>query len=62
MSTDKKCFFGLHKYETLEKLDVTDINGVGKVGISYVLRCTNCGKIRSVFVPTNCDLLDKYVR
>lgn len=51
MSQDVKCFFGVHKYEVLEQQEVTDERNAAVVGINYVSRCANCGKLKVTFVP-----------
>lgn len=51
MSQDFKCFFGVHKYELLDKQEVTDERNTNVIGINYISRCTNCGKIKVTFVP-----------
>jgi len=47
MSTDFKCFIGLHKYEVLEKKDIKNPYGI-IIGTIIISRCTNCGKIKEV--------------
>ena len=45
-----RCFFGLHQYEIRE---VTDVKcGSDVIGKNYILRCSNCGKLRTHFVRT----------
>lgn len=51
MSQDFRCFFGVHRYELLEQQEVTDERNATVVGINYVSRCTNCGKLKVTFVP-----------
>ena len=50
MSQDVKCFFGVHRYELLEQQEVTDERNATVVGINYISRCTNCGKLKVTFV------------
>ena len=54
MTQDLKCFFGLHKYEVLEKAEVKNPYGA-VVGTTIVSRCNNCGKIaiKTVYTDTN---------
>lgn len=51
MSQDVKCFFGVHRHEVLEQQEVTDERNAAVVGINYVSRCANCGKLKITFVP-----------
>lgn len=51
MSQDFRCFFGVHRYELLEQQEVTDERNATVVGINYISRCTNCGKLKITFVP-----------
>lgn len=51
MSQDVKCFFGVHRHEVLEQQEVTDERNATVVGINYVSRCANCGKLKITFVP-----------
>lgn len=45
-----RCFFGLHQYEIQE---ITDVKcGSDVIGKNYILRCSNCGKLRTHFVRT----------
>ena len=44
MKNDIKCFFGIHRQELLEVIDVEDRHGE-KVSKIYVTKCSNCGKI-----------------
>lgn len=57
MKQDGKCFLGVHKYELIEKVEVKDQKGQETIGINFVSRCSNCGKICTVFVPTNTEYL-----
>lgn len=54
MTQDSKCFFGLHKYEVLEKKDIVNPYQI-VVGSVIISRCTNCGKIKehSVYTDNN---------
>lgn len=47
-------FFNIHKYEILKEEELKNSYNilVGKVIIS---RCSNCGKIKSVRIYTDCD-------
>lgn len=54
MSNDFKCFIGLHKDEIYKEVEVRDKNN-NAVGINVVLKCTNCGHIKSIFIPTDID-------
>lgn len=46
---DIKCFFGLHKYEVIKETNIyNEYNNT--IGIMYIVKCTNCGKISSVKV------------
>lgn len=62
--SNKSCLFGVHSYENIDELQVYDspITTSNKeaniIGINYVCRCENCGKIKSVFVATNANYLD----
>lgn len=58
MAQDLKCFFGVHRYELLDKIEVKDQRSIEVIGLTYVSRCSNCGKLRNVFVPTNVDYLN----
>ena len=51
MSQDVKCFFGVHRYELLEQQEVTDERNAAVIGINYISRCANCGKLKVTFVP-----------
>lgn len=51
MSQDVKCFFGVHRHEVLEQQEVTDERNATVVGINYISRCANCGKLKVTFVP-----------
>lgn len=51
MSQDVKCFFGVHRHEVLEQQEVTDERNAAVVGINYISRCANCGKLKVTFVP-----------
>ena len=51
MSQDFRCFFGVHRYELLEQQEVNDERNATVVGINYISRCTNCGKLKVTFVP-----------
>lgn len=55
MGQDFKCALGMHKLEVQEKLDVEDTLGI--IGVNFVCRCKECGKIKSFFVPTS----DSYI-
>ena len=55
---NRNCFFGLHHYEVYKEVEVKDSTDT-TVGINIVSRCTNCGKIKSTFVPTNADYLEE---
>jgi hypothetical protein len=59
MSPDFKCFFGLHKYEVLEKKEVTNPYNA-KLGITIISRCSNCGKIIEHTVYTDNNYRRKY--
>lgn len=52
MSQDFKCFLGLHKYEVIEKKDVTNPYNA-KVGTIIISRCSNCGHIHEDTVYTD---------
>lgn len=54
---DLKCFFGFHKYEVIEKEQITTSSG-NVIGTVYVLSCKNCGKIITKNVYTKAS--DKY--
>ena len=54
MSNDFKCFVGLHKDEIYKEVEVRDKNN-NAVGINVVLKCTNCGRIKSIFIPIDID-------
>lgn len=55
----KKCLIGLHSYEVLKELEVKDNNNDIVVGINIVSRCSECGKIKTTFVGTDSNFLDK---
>lgn len=52
MTQDVKCYFGLHKYEVLEKKEVKNPYGA-IVGTTIISRCKNCGKIHEDTVYTD---------
>lgn len=54
MSNDFKCFVGLHKDEIYKELEVRDKNN-NAVGINVILKCINCGRVKSIFIPTDID-------
>ena len=54
MSDDFKCFVRLHKDEIYKELEVRDKNN-NAVGINIILKCTNCGRVKSIFIPTDID-------
>ena len=41
----------MHKLEIQDTLEVKDATGV--IGMNFVCRCKECGKIKSFFVPTS---------
>lgn len=60
MEENKKCFFGIHKYEIKQELNVID-HETDKdviVGVNYICTCSNCGKVKTVFVPTDSRYLN----
>lgn len=54
MSQDLKCYFGLHKYEVLERKEVTNKYDF-VIGIVIISRCSNCGKIKETVVYNDLD-------
>ena len=52
MSQDIKCFFGLHKYEVLEKKEIKNPYGA-IVGTTIISRCSSCGKIKEKAICTD---------
>ena len=52
MSQDYKCAIVLHKYEVIEKKDVTNPYSA-IIGTIIISRCTNCGKIKETTVYTD---------
>lgn len=46
------CFFGLHKYEILKEEKLVNPNGI-QVGIIFISRCTNCGKLKTFIIYTD---------
>ena len=54
VTQDFKCFIGLHKYEIIERIPITNPYNIN-IGIIIVSRCKNCGKIKeiSIFNDTN---------
>lgn len=70
MSNDLKCFFGLHKYEVYKEEDViknsitSNVNNSTEstvVGKCIIQRCSNCGNIKHIFIPTDADYIrDRY--
>ena len=44
MKNDIKCFFGIHRQELLEMIDVEDRHGE-KIFKIYVTKCANCWKM-----------------
>lgn len=51
MGQDFKCALGMHKFEIQEKLEVKDTTSI--IGMNFVCRCKECGRIKSFFVPTS---------
>lgn len=51
MGQDFKCALGMHKLETQETLEVKDSTGV--IGMNFVCRCKECGRIKAFFIPTS---------
>lgn len=51
MGQDLKCALGMHKLEIQNTLEVKDATGV--IGMNFVCRCRECGRIKSFFVPTS---------
>lgn len=52
MEQDLKCALGMHKLEIKTNLNVKDSTGF-IIGMNFVCRCKECGKIKSFFVPTS---------
>ena len=57
MSQDIKCLFGVHRYEVLEQQEVITTHIETPVGVNYVSRCANCGKLHITFVAKTENLL-----
>lgn len=71
MTQDFKCFIGLHKDEVIQQENVvqqeqgTDENGHQNIsikGLNIVCRCANCGRIKSYFIPTSTDYINRSTR
>ncbi len=52
MSQDCKCFFGLHKYEIIDRYEIKNPYGI-VIGTTIVSRCSNCGKLKEKHVYTD---------
>lgn len=52
MTKDIKCFFGLHHYEQVNEEPIVNPYKV-KIGVTYICRCTNCGKIKEFNIYTD---------
>lgn len=57
MGQDFKCALGMHKLEIQDTLEVKDDTGV--VGMNFVCRCKECGRIKAFFVPTSGDYINR---
>lgn len=57
MGQDFKCALGMHKFERLDTLEVKDTTKV--IGLNFVCRCKECGRIKSFFVPTSDDYINR---
>lgn len=70
MGQDLKCFFGNHKFKLIKEETVvehgTNKNGELKVtniiGLQLICQCSNCGKIKSWFIPTDSKFINRSVR
>lgn len=49
MTQDSKCFFGIHKYEIHQQIELTSKNGI-ETGTIIISRCANCGKIKYNYI------------
>lgn len=49
--TNFKCLFGMHRYEVLKEVELTDVRG-NVIGATIISRCNDCGKIKSTDVIT----------
>lgn len=52
MTQDSKCFFGLHKYEIIDRYEIKNPYGI-VIGTSIISRCINCGKVKDKTVYTD---------
>lgn len=57
MGQDLKCALGMHKLEIQDTLVVKDVAGV--IEMNFVCRCKECGKIKSFFVPTSNEYINR---
>lgn len=57
MGQDLKCALGMHKLEIQDTLEVKDATGV--IGMNFVCRCKECGRIKSFFVPISSDYINR---
>lgn len=49
-------FFGLHQYEVFKEKPLVDIRNI-QIGVTYVLRCKNCGRLKNHTVYTEKHIL-----
>lgn len=70
MSQDSKCAIGVHKYELIQQEQVTEHTKndkgqsevTGIIGIQMICRCANCGRIKSWFIPTSAEYINRSTR
>ena len=71
MEQDLKCFFGNHKFKLIkeEKVcehshtdDRTDTKVLAIIGLQLICQCSNCGKVKSWFIPTDSKYINRSVR
>ena len=48
-STKNRCFWGVHKFETIDTQTILNNRG-DEVGRIYIQQCSACGKIRATHV------------
>lgn len=71
MGQDTKCFFGNHKYKLIKEetvceheptTDRTDTKVSAIIGLQLICQCSNCGQIKSWFIPTDSKFINRSVR
>ena len=71
MEQDLKCFFGNHKFKLIKEEQVcehshtddgTDTKVLAIIGLQLICQCSNCGKVKSWFIPTDSKYINMSVR